>query len=171
MLYGEEEAIRNIMLKNSLIEKFKSIKTSAVRKHDKKKKQDKPVIDAFQAAIYDLGKQLGDRSAIATIKPPQKVTKKGSLKGTLKSHNPLVTRNRSEVLEGIAKDTPLRNPLGASPLGHVSDTREHIRHSPQSLKLVRYLGSNVVYNKNRIQNYDENIFGQLCIKFLKLLSD
>ena len=39
------------------------------------------------------------------------------------------------------------------------------------LKLVRYLGNNVVYNKIRVQNYDENICGELCIKVLKLLSD
>ena len=66
----------------------------------RKRNNDKPVIDAFQAAIHELGKQLIDRLAIATIKPPQKVTKKESLKGILKSHNPLVTRNRSELLEG-----------------------------------------------------------------------
>ena len=82
MWYDEEEAIRNIKLKNSLIERFKGIKTSEVKQYDEKRKQDKPVIDALQAqalemrnAIHELGEQLGERLTIATIKPPQKAIK------------------------------------------------------------------------------------------------
>ena len=56
MLYDEEEAIRNIKLKNSLTERFKGIKTSEVKDYDEKKKEDKLDIDAFQTAIYELGK-------------------------------------------------------------------------------------------------------------------
>ena len=83
-LYDEEEAIRNIRLKNSLIERFKGIKTWEVREYDEKKKQDKPVIDTFQAVIHELGEQLGERLAIATIKHPQKVIK--DTQYTLKSY-------------------------------------------------------------------------------------
>ena len=39
------------------------------------------------------------------------------------------------------------------------------------LKWLRYLRNNVVYNKIRIQNYDDNICGELRVKVLKLLSD
>ena len=106
MLYNEEEAIRNIKLKNSLIERFKGIKTSEVKEYDKKKKQDKPVIDAFQTAINELG----DRLAIArletaslsgaSIKSPQKVIKKESIKG--KSNITLALNDTVVLAEEIA---------------------------------------------------------------------
>ena len=64
-LYDEEEAIRNIKLKNSLNERFRGTKTSETKEYDGKKKQDKPVIDVLQAqasemlnAIYELGEQF-----------------------------------------------------------------------------------------------------------------
>ena len=39
------------------------------------------------------------------------------------------------------------------------------------IKLVRYLGDNVIYNKIRVQNYNQDNCGQLCITVLKLFSD
>ena len=96
MLYDEEQAIRNIKLKNSLIERFKGIKTSEVKEYDEKKKQDKPVIDAFQAAINELG----DRLAIASIKKPEKMIKKESIKS--KSNITLALNDTVVLAEDIA---------------------------------------------------------------------
>jgi len=96
MLYDEEQAIRNIKLKNSLIERFKGIKTSEVKEYDEKKKQDKPVIDAFQAAINELGNRL----AIASIKKPEKVIKKESIKS--KSNINLALNDTVVLAEDIA---------------------------------------------------------------------
>lgn len=39
------------------------------------------------------------------------------------------------------------------------------------LKLVKYLGDNVIYNKIRVQNSEQNNCGQLCITVLKMFSD
>ena len=95
-----KKTIRNIKQKNSLIKRFKSIKTSEVREYDEKKKQDKPVIDAFQAAIYELGEQLGEQLAIAKIMPPQRVIK--GTQGTLKSYMSLPLRDTVVLGEDIA---------------------------------------------------------------------
>ena len=76
-----------------------------------------------------------------------------------------MTRGRSEVPEGTAKDTPLRNRLGALPLVRASDTREHVRHSPseaEGLPDVRGPLGTVILGEDiaiALNNSDDFIFG------------
>ena len=115
MLYDEEEARRNIKLKNSLIERFKGIRTSEVREYDEKKKQDKPVIEALQAqssemcnAIHELGERLRGTSikSYLSTSPQTRVLKEGppTSEETISESIAITLNNSNDFVFGIRLD-------------------------------------------------------------------